>query len=143
LYLSLYFKLHRQAYYERLSRVRLGGEWVEWLRFFADGVTETARSAVETSHRLTTLFKRDRERVEASGRGAGSTGLVLAKLRERPLWTISKLKEASRLSVPTVTRALAALERLEIVREMTGRRRGRVYVYAEFLRVLNEGTELR
>jgi Fic family protein len=142
LYLSLYFRQHRHEYYDCLDAIRKNGDWPGWMRFFADAVIVTARSAVETSHRLTQLFAADLERVHAIGRGSGSAALVHGRLRERPLWSIQKLARATHLSVPTVTRALEALQRVKIVREVTGRRRSRVYAYDEYLRVLNEGTEL-
>lgn len=141
LYLSLYFKQHRRAYYELLDGVRERGGWEAWLRFFAEGVRETAEGAVATARRLSDLFARDLERVHAAGRAAGSAARILPAFRERPLWTIARLKEATRLSVPTVTRALAALEKLGIVRETTGRRRGRVFSYDANLKILAEGTE--
>lgn len=141
LYLSLYFKQHRSTYYDLLGRVRERGGWEDWLTFFAEGVRETAEGAVTTARRLSDLFARDLERVHASGRSAGSAARVLAAFRARPLWTIAKLKEALGLPVPTATRALAALERLDIVHETTGRRRGRVFRYDACLRVLSEGTE--
>ena len=72
---------------------------------------------------------------------AGSAGRVLAAFRERPLWTIPKLKRATGLPVPTVTRAFAALESMKILRETTGRSRGRVFSYDACLKVLSEGTE--
>ena len=102
---------------------------------------ETARSAVDTSRRLTELFRSDLARIHTMGRGAGSAAIVHASLREKPLWTIQKLKEATALTVPTVTRSLEALQALGIVSETTGRRRGRVYSYDEYLRILNEGTQ--
>lgn len=142
LYLSLYFKQHRAAYYERLGAVRRDRDWGGWLGFFADAVVETAGSAVETSRRLTQVFERDLERIHALPRASGSAVLVHTRLRQRPLWTIQKLKEATGLAVPTVIRALEGLQRLGIVRETTGARRGRVYAYDEYLRVLNQGTEL-
>ncbi len=141
LYLSLYFKQRRQEYYERLSQVRERGAWEEWLRFFAEGVRQTAEEAVSTARRLSDLFVGDLARVHAAGRSAGSAARVLTAFRERPIWTIAKLKEATDLPVPTVTRAITALERLGIIRETTGRRRGRVYSYDAALRVLSEGTE--
>jgi Fic family protein len=141
LYLSLYFKQHRQAYYTRLSQVRERGGWDAWLLFFAEGVRETAEGAVATARRLSDLFARDLARVQAAGRAAGSAGRMLTAFRERPLWTIGKLKDATGLPVPTVTRALGALERLGIVHETTGRRRGRVYRYDDCMKVLAEGTE--
>lgn len=141
LYLSLYFKQHRQDYYTHLNQVREQGDWEAWLRFFAEGVRETAEGAVATARRLSDQFAQDLERVHAAGRGAGSAASVLTQFRERPLWTIVKLKEAIGLPVPTVTRAITALEELGMVRETTGRRRGRVYCYDACLRVLSEGTE--
>jgi Fic family protein len=141
LYLSLYFKQYRQAYYDRLEAVRREGDWPAWLEFFADAVIETSRSAVDTSRRLTEIFRSDLARIHAVGRGAGSAAMVHAKLREKPLWTIQKLKDATALTIPTVTRSLEALQSLGIVSETTGRRRGRVYSYDEYLRILNEGTQ--
>jgi Fic family protein len=141
LYLSLYFKQHRQAYYEHLGQVRERGAWDQWLRFFADGVRETAEGAVATARRLSDLFARDLARVHAAGRGAGSAAKVHSAFRERPLWTIARLREVTGLPVPTVTRAVEALQALGIVRETTGRRRGRVFSYDAYLRILSEGTE--
>jgi Fic family protein len=141
LYLSLYFKQHRQAYYEQLSQVRERGAWDQWLRFFAEGVRETAEGAVATARRLSDLFARDLARVHAAGRGAGSAAKVHTAFRERPLWTIGRLREMTGLPVPTVTRAIEALQALGIVRETTGRRRGRVFSYDAHLRILSEGTE--
>jgi Fic family protein len=140
LYLSLYFKQHRRDYYAHLNRVREGNAWAEWLRFFADGVRETAEGAVTTARRLADLFAHDLERVHAAGRGAGSAAKILTPFRERPLWTIGRLKDATGLPVPTVTRAITALEALGIVREITGRRRGRIYSYDACLKLLSEGT---
>jgi Fic family protein len=141
LYLSLYLKQHRREYYDRLSEVREQGGWEQWLRFFAEGVRETAEGAVATARRLSDLFARDLQRIHGAGRGAGSAAKVHTAFRERPLWTINKLKAATGLPVPTVTRALASLQALGIVRETTGRRRGRIYSYDACLRVLAEGTE--
>jgi len=141
LYLSLYFKQHRPQYYDLLRRVREQGAWEEWLRFFAEGIRVTAEGAVATARRLSDLFARDLERIRAAGRSAGSAARVHAAFRERPLWSVGKLKIATGLPVPTVTRAMAALEKLGIVRETTGRRRGRVYAYDTCLRLLSEGTE--
>jgi Fic family protein len=141
LYLSLYFKRHRQEYYRHLSLVRERSDWGGWLRFFAEGVRDTAAEAAGTARRLSDVFTRDLARIKAAGRSAGSADRVLTVMRERPLGTIAKLMKATGLPVPTVTRALEALQKLRIVRETTGRRRGRVYAYDTYLEVLSEGTE--
>jgi Fic family protein len=72
LYLSLYLKQHRSTYYELLSRVRENGDWEEWLRFFLEGVRQTAEEAVATAQRLGKIFLRHRNQIETTGRRAGS-----------------------------------------------------------------------
>jgi cell filamentation protein, protein adenylyltransferase len=143
LYLSLYLKQHRARYYELLQTVRTEGDWEAWLSFFANGVSTTAQGAVETARSIEKLFKKDRERIRALGRGANSALLVHHALEKRPLETIGRLASATKLTVPTVTKAITALEKLRIAREITKRRRGRVFSYSAYLRLLAEGTEPR
>lgn len=141
LYLSLYLKHHRARYYELLQTVRTGGDWETWLAFFAEGVSTTADGAVETARSIVRLFQKDRERIQALGRGASSALRVHHGLEKRPLSTIGRLSSATALTAPTVTKAIGALERLGIVREVTRKRRGRVFSYSAYLKLLSEGTE--
>lgn len=141
LYLSLYFKQHRPRYYELLDRVRAEGAWDEWLGFFADAVATTAEGAVDTARTLVALFARDRERIGTIGRGAGSALRVHHELQRRPLSTVRSLASATRLSGPTVGKAVANLVELGILREATGRLRNRVFAYTRYLDLLNKGTE--
>ncbi len=142
LYLSLFFKTHRQTYYELLNRVRLEGDWETWLDFFAEAVTVTAGQAVDTVQRLDRLAKRDRERIRQLGRAAGSALQVHHELLSRPVSTTLALAARCELSHVTINKTLAHLARLDIVRELTGHKRHRVFSYAEYLAILNEGTEL-
>ena len=141
LYLSLYFKQHRAQYYEMLDRIRTDGEWEEWVTFFATGVEETATAAVTTAHRLREISQADRIRVQGAGRIAGSALQIHHALLSRPVNTIAGLAGVTKLSVPAVTGALAALTDLGIVREVTGRKRGRVFSYFPYLEVLQQGME--
>ena len=141
LYLSLYFKQNRSRYYTLLDGVRLNGEWEEWVRFFATGVEETANSAVATAQRLLELSQSDRSKVQGAGRIAGSALQVHHALLERPISNIAGLAAATKLSVPAVTSSLAALADLGLVREITGRKRGRVFSYAPYVEVLQQGME--
>jgi Fic family protein len=141
LYLSLYLKAHRERYYELLTTVRQEGDWEAWLTFFAEAVRETAGQAAQTARLLVEVFRTDRERVRAVGRGSLSALQVHHALQRRPLSNISTLMAATKLTAPTVTKALDLLEKLEIVREVTGRQRNRVFAYARYLDALNEGTE--
>jgi Fic family protein len=141
LYLSLYLKQHRDEYYRLLGTVRTDGDWEAWLDFFLEGVATTAGSAVVTAHRLLALFRDDAACVRTLGRAAANALRVFDAFRDRPLANLNALTESTGASYPTVARAVEALENLGIVREITGRRRERVFAYTRYLDILNEGTE--
>jgi len=139
LYLSLYFKKHRADYYRLLQEVRERGAWEAWLEFFLDGVAQTADQAFETAMRIADLFKADRDRIAATGDRAGSISRLHELLQQSPYLTAPAAVEKSGLTMPTVNSAFAELQRLSIVTEVTGRRRGRVYSYKAFVDILNDG----
>jgi Fic family protein len=140
LYLSLYFKARRRDYYDLLQRVRLEGDWEAWLQFFADGVRETAEGAVITARRIVDLFERDRHQIQGNRRAVGSALRVHHALQQRPVASIPLLVEITGLSAPTVSAALRMLEGLEIARELTGKRRNRLFGYDRYIALLAEGT---
>ena len=140
LYLSLYLKQNRDRYYELLQQVRLEGVWEEWLHFFVTGVAETAEQAAATARRILMLFAEDRERIKALA-SPGRAIQVHDQLQRTPLVTIGQLAKATNLSTPTVTSALRDLEKIEVVREITGGSYGRTYSYAAYVKILSEGAE--
>jgi Fic family protein len=139
LYLSLYFKTHRQQYYDLLQLVRTKGDWEKWLHFFITGVKKTSTQVVETTQKVIHLFENDRNQLNTLGKQTGSVLRVHQVLQQKPIISIAKAAEETGLSVPTVTAAFEQLMRLEIVREVTGRKRGRLYMYAVYVDILNEG----
>ena len=141
LYLSLYFKHNRSTYYQLLNDTRHSGDWEAWLRFFLEGVREVAEAAVATARTASETIRDDRSRIGRQGRRAGSALRVHHSLVERPVGNIARLASRTGLSQPTVAAALRLLESLDIVREITGRQRGKVYTYERYLAVLREGTE--
>ncbi len=140
LYLSLYLKTHRATYYRLLQEVRERGAWEAWLEFFLDGIAETANQAFDAATRIVDLFKRDRERITTQSERAGSALRVHDLLQQNPFATSNAIVGRTGLTPPTINAALADLQRLEIVEEITGRRRGRVFSYRAYLDILNEGT---
>ncbi len=141
LYLSLYLKQHRAEYYRLLDAVRQDGDWEAWLDFVLEGVLQTADGAVDTAHRLLALFADDERRIRETGRAAGSAQRAFAVLRRRPLVTIDAVAKAAGMSFPTASRAIDTLTAVQIVRELTGKQRNRVFVYNGYLAILNEGTQ--
>ena len=140
LYLSLYLKTHRADYYRLLQDVREQGAWEAWLEFFLDGVAETANQAFDAATRIVALFKQDRERIAGSSNRVNSSLRIHDLLQQYPFVTATLLIERTGLTAPTVNAALADLERLGILEEVTGRRRSRVFGYAQYSAILNEGT---
>ncbi len=142
LYLSLYFKTHRQYYYELLNRVRLTGDWESWLDFFAEAVIVTATQAVETAQQLLQLSKQDQDKIRGLGRAEASALRVQQAMMEHPIANSGSLVEKTGISPATVNKALGHLERLGIVRELTTRRRNRLFSYASYIEIMSRGTEL-
>ena len=141
LYLSLFLKTHRADYYRLLQEVREHGAWEAWLEFFLKGVAETANQAFDAATRIVDLFRTDREHITAESGRASSALRVHELLQQHPFLTAGQLVAQTGLSMPTVNAALADLERLGVIEEVTGRRRGRVFGYRRYLDILSEGTD--
>ena len=141
LYLSLFFKTHRQTYYDLLQRVRQTGDWEAWLSFFLEGIVTTANQAAQAAKHILQLSSDDRKRIEALGRPAGSALRLHQLLLERPILSATIAAGRLGLSLPTVRSSINHLLALGILREITGRRRDQQYAYSAYLAILSEGTE--
>ena len=141
LYLSLYFKRHRDEYYALLQAVRTTGDWEAWLRFFLEGVVETSHQAVETAQEMLRIFGEDRQRIKALGRPAASALRVHESLQKHPVCTVAGMARRLGISAPTVAKSLRHLEALGVIKEVTGRRRGWEFAYTAYLNLLAHGTE--
>ncbi len=141
LYLSLYFKQHRDEYYRLLDVVRRDGDWEAWLEFFLEGVSLTASAAVETAHRLLALFSEDERRLVRINRRATSLTRVYGALRARPVTTIPDLCKRASVTYPTAAKAMATMQSIGIAREVTRAMRNRVFAYDRYLAILSEGTQ--
>ena len=139
LYLSVFFKKHRQTYYDRLQQVRLTGDWESWLLFFVDAVADTAQKAVSTAQQLNALREEHRERLSRLGL-ALSARQVLDALFEHPIVNINTLVTATGLTPATVGKVLNRLSKadIELVNELTGQKRNRVYAYSAYIAILNQ-----
>ncbi|MFQ5641978.1 MAG: Fic family protein [bacterium] len=141
LYLSLFFKTHRQQYYDLLQRVRENGDWEAWLEFFFTGVKETSEQAAEAARRILAIFEQDRRKIEKLGRPAASALRVHQYLQSKPILSVPISAKDLGLSAPTVRKSVDHLVGLGILREATGKKRGKLFVYDDYLALLNEGTE--
>ena len=142
LYLSLYLKQNRAAYYESLQKVRIDGDWEQWIEFFLRGVVSVSESGVVTMRRLLALVEEDRLRIEgALGARKGLSALrVHDVFKRRVAASIPAAVKATGLTPPTVSSAIEALVKLGIVREVTAKQRNRQFLYVGYLQTLEDGT---
>ena len=141
LYLSLYFKTHRQQYYDLLQNVRERGDWESWLEFFLEGITETSLQAAEAAREILGLCEKDQNRIKSLGRPAVSALRVHQFLQQKPIAGIPAVAKASGISAPTTAKSFRYLQDLGILQEITGKRRNRIFAYSDYLSILNRGTE--
>jgi len=141
LYLSLYFKTNRAAYYELLDRVRTKGDWEAWLDFFLAGVRDTAEQAAHAAREILQLFENDQKKIDTLGRPAASVLRVFQHMQRNPIVAIPSTAKKIGISAPTVAKSLGHMIDLGILEETTGRERHRLFVYRRYLNILNEGTE--
>ena len=141
LYLSLFFKNNRPAYYQRLDAVRSTGDWEGWLEFFLTGVAETANQVVETSQAIAALFKADKDKMATLKRAGISAGQVHEILQQKAVVNATNAAEQLGVSVPTARTALNNLKDLAIVQDISGSGKERMYSYIRLDELLEKRTE--
>ncbi len=140
LYLSHYFKKHRQEYYERLQEVRDRGEWEAWLAFFLRGVIEVASEATETARRILSLREEHRSLIVGEfGRSTASALTVLESLYRRPIVTVSDIEETTGTSYAAANALVSRLVALGLLEEITGFARNRRFRYQPYISLFTEG----
>lgn len=142
LYLSLYFKRHREIYYELLQTVRTEGKWEEWLEFFLEGVQVTAEEAVASASKILSVFTEDRRKIEGLGRTTASALRIHELLQKKPIISVPMASSALNLSAPTVRNSIDKLKEIDLVKEITGKKRDRLFSYQGYLDILQADTEV-
>ena len=136
LYLSLFFKQHRNLYYDKLDEVRKTGNWEDWLNFFLEGVATTAADAKNTLLKIKKLFDNDDLQVAAIGRARESASVILAEFKQKPLLTILEITNRTGLSKPTAISAVRHLIDLGIVKKVSEKKWRQIYAYEKYINLL-------
>jgi Fic family protein len=140
LYLSLYFKQNRSEYYRLLDITRKDGDWEAWITFFLEGVARTADSAASMARRLAALFEEDKKRIHQGGRRAGSALRLHDVFKTRPILTLQEAAQKANLSYPATGTGMDWLLENGIAKELTGKKRNRIFCYDRYLSILSEET---
>jgi Fic family protein len=137
LYLSDFFERNRTLYYDNLTRVREKDDLTQWFKFFLVGVVETAKNSISTFDSILKLQKEVEAKIQTLGSRANNAQLILNHLFQRPIIDAQKTKELTKLSSPSVYKLINELERLEIITEITGAKRGKIYLFREYTKLFN------
>ena len=139
LYLSIFFKRHRQEYYDRLQAIRDHGEWERWLAFFLEGVATVAEEATETAKKIVRLREEKRELLAARlGRRSGNGLRLLDHLFQAPYIDVRDAEAATELSQPAAGALVNSLQEIGVLDEVTGNKRNRVFAFRDYLQLFEE-----
>ena len=140
LYLSHYFKQHRQEYYDRLQAVRDHGAWEGWLAFFLRGVFAVSKQATETARRVQSLREEHRSAItEHFGRAAGNGHRVLEHLYEHPIVSVNEVQALIGTTFSAANALVAKFVSSGILREVTGQVRNRKFMYRSYIDLFGDG----
>ena len=142
LYLSHFFKRHRQQYYDHLQSIRDEGDWEGWLSFFLRGVFEVSQQATETARRILTLRETHRQIItEKMGRAAGNGHRVLEHLYQHPITSVREVRQLIQTSNPAANNLVNQFETHGLLQEMTGQKRNRRFIYRDYIDLFHDGEE--
>ena len=140
LYISQYFKQYRQVYYDRLQGIHGKDDIEGWLKFFLTGVIETAIQAQQTVQAILDLRARDVERILQLGKSSKNGHCLLERLFRTPLIRIKDVEKITGLKNPNAIALTNKMEAIGILKEITGKKRNRVYQYDEYIKMFEMET---
>jgi len=133
LYLSDFFERHRQLYYDNLMRVRTHNDLSQWFKFFLTGVIETAKQGINTFDGIMQLQRTMDLRLQPFGNRASNAQKVITYMYSRPIVDVASVAEIIGKSNVSAYKLIADLEKAEIIKEMTGAQRNKVYLFSEYM----------
>ena len=141
LYLSLYLKKNRALYYDLLQETRLYGNWKAWLEFFLKGISISAAQALSTVNEINKLFDVDLKKINSLGRARFSCARAFEYLKKMPQTSVSLIVQELKMTAPTARASLQHMVDLGILKELSGKKRDKIYLYHNYLAILEKGTE--
>ena len=143
LYLSYYFKRNRIEYYDRLMAVRMNGDWEDWISFFLEGVAQVSDEATASAKKIIAMQQKYSKILYDKDKSNSNYQPLLNVLFEVPLVTRKFIMEKLKISSPTATSLLETFCAIGILRDNAPeKRRYKTYAFAEYIDILQEGTEL-
>ena len=138
LYLSYYLKARKAEYYDRLMAIRGSGDWEGWLKFFLRGVYEVSLSATNVASQIMEMREQHRQLISAELSSAANAHKLLDHMFEKPTFSINQAKEVMGCAFATAATVVERLEKMGLLREITGQERNRLYQYQPYVNVFQK-----
>lgn len=135
LYLSYYLKARKAEYYDRLMAIRSSGDWEGWLKFFLRGVYEVSLSATNVARQIMKMREQHRQLISTEINSAANSHKLLDHMFEKPTFSINQAKDAMGCAFATAATVVERLEKMGLLREITGQERNRLYQYQPYVSV--------
>lgn len=135
LYLSDFLEANRRHYYENLTLVREKNDISQWIKFFLVGIIETSTNGIKTFDNILQLQKQVDKDLQTLGSRASNANKIANYLYQKPLINAEKVSEVTGISYPSSYKLIRDMERLGILREITGGQRSREYIFEKYLRI--------
>lgn len=135
LYLSDFFEKNRSLYYDNLMRVREKNDLLQWFKFFLIGVIETSKSSIDTFDKILKLKDEIEAKIQTLGSRSVNAKIVINHLFEHPVINANRVKEITKLSIASIYKLLDSLEQLKIIEEITGKERGKSYIFRDYIKL--------
>lgn len=138
LYLSDFFEKNKELYYDNLTRVRTKNDLIQWLKFFLEGVFQTAQNSIDTFKAIIKLKGKAENDITQLGKKLPLAKQMLFYLYTHPVVDLADVTDTLKINKTTALRLIGDLERLNILHEITGYKRNRIFVFKEYLALFNE-----
>jgi len=135
LYLSDFFERNRQLYYDNLMKVRTKSDIKQWFKFFLVGIIETAKGSIETCDNIMKLQKEVDDKIQGLGARTSNARAVVSQLYLKPMVNVQKVADITGQTLPSAYNLIAELERLEVLKEITGAKRGKLYSFHDYIKL--------
>jgi len=142
LYLSFYLKKNRNLYYETLNDIRIKGDWEQWLKFFLKGVIEVSNDSIDTAKRIIELKQNLIEKLLENNVGGVHAVKLIDILFDHPVITVTEISELIGISRQAANKLTSKFEEMNILTEITGKKRYKKYTFVDFVRIIEKGTQI-
>ncbi|HCN84051.1 MAG TPA: cell filamentation protein Fic [Sphingobacteriaceae bacterium] len=134
LYLSMFFEKNKNLYYDNLTRVREKNDMIHWLKYFLVGITQTAELAVQTLSKILLIKEHHEEIIKKEWGRRSNKGLILLHhLFKEPVIQVKTIEKVCSLSTKAANDLVTQFVADNILVEVSGRTRYRIFIFQEYL----------